>query len=61
MKLEFEIADLSKKELDAISTYRNEIKGKNPDVESLTKELRVLKTKRTNAYARFQQLVDLTK
>jgi hypothetical protein len=61
MRIELAISDLSGRERDAIIAYRSAIKNKNADVESLTKQLKDLRTKRADAYARFQQLVQQAK
>lgn len=62
MSTELEIADFSGKEMDALSAYKRAIRDKrDAEVDRLAKEFIDLKNKRTNAYARFQELVELTK
>jgi hypothetical protein len=62
MSSELEIADLSGKELTALGIYKRSIFYKrDAEMDNLAKEFRDLKNKRTTAYARFQELVKLTK
>lgn len=62
MRTELEIADFSGKELDALSAYKRAIRDKrDTEWDRLAKEFNDLKNKRTTAYVRFQELVELTK
>ncbi len=61
MTLEREITDLSKKELETIKKYRNLVQNENANFYELTQILIDLRNKRTNAYSRFEHLVQRTK
>jgi hypothetical protein len=51
-----EVADLARRELEALRVFRSEIQNKNADLDGLSEESRILAGKRKAAYARFQEL-----
>ena len=62
MSTELEIADVAGKELYTLRVYKRAIRDKrDADVDRLAKEFSDLNNKRTTAYARFQELAELTK
>ena len=62
MSTELDIADLSEKELDALTDYKIEMRNKRDhDLELLAKEFSDQKNKRKAVYGHFQELVELTK
>ena len=52
-----EVADLSKKELDSLGIYIEEIKSRSAGLDKLAEEYIDLNNRRKAAYARFQELV----
>lgn len=56
MSEELVVADFSTKELDKLIAYQKAAKNKNTDLARLAKEYADLNNKRTDGYARFEEL-----
>lgn len=59
MAAALEIADLSRKELDALKAYKRAVASKDVQSDKLAKESVDLRNKRQTAYARFKELAGL--